>query len=995
MADLAVLQIRVATSGINQAVSELQKLGINADKVAVNVGNAQKATNSFDKSMSGLIMTVSRIAALVGGIYALTNAFKQGISIVDKYNVGIVGIAAQLTNLAKTGTGMSMEAVFEQNTGYAQTMYKAMALESANHFASLNEMQTVYNRLVQSGYSVRLDEVAALGILADNIKLKTAGQNVEVQLNTEILALMQGQMRNGSLLAMELQSRLGPGWAKLVEKHKEAGDLLKWLADLYPGLTVANEKIKGTLQSQLATTQSLLDLVAIGGLSGAYSDIVNLIKQANSYLKEHGDELSGKIATAWSNISGSVSGIATFIGQATLALIDFGTNLDRIAQNPLVGILWGAAAGSRLGPWGALVGGAAGGAASLQSQNNSEVQRGIDRGRGAGGIGPNGEGAESFYPMPNVTSPAPIQPPKLPGSGAAGGGGKGGADNALKEAQKLAKEVDKARKDAMTAESEAFMFLYKLKEANIDMYASQSKNQYEIKGAYKDSYETLASLSPVVSEQNDYKRKALKLEIDISKHTLETKIHDLGINETQAAQLRNLEDLTAQAKKYNFEMENNKGIKSWAYNRVKADSQKNNWADAMNGLESFVTDAWQQGITGALSKTKVDFMEIAKTMATSVLLNLGKKGIEKGFGAIAELISGKSLGKIGTRSNPMVVEVTNMQGVDKSFLPESKFDRTVKQAEKTAYSFDGGKAGGLDSVQGTKALEKEYNKYLKMRTKGEKSFDKLDDTLFKEDKKENQFISKDWMKLQQDRIQASNEFYNNEQASQSEYEMSFGSMLNNVSNLWLLGQAAMTAAGVEGDTARIVSMIGFGLKAISILWNIVKEGALAKAWEAGAAAYASVWSFVGFPVAVVLAPAMAAVAFAGTLAAASGGGKAGGGGGGAQTYHTGGMVGYSVAHEGLMVDERLIKAQVGEGIIKRSTMDLYSRKGITFDMLNNGKVSGEGGGGTVVNSPVTYSPVINAIDARGVEAVLKQHGKTMVKTINREIGRHGKNLYKG
>jgi hypothetical protein len=57
--------------------------------------------------------------------------------------------------------------------------------------------------------------------------------------------------------------------------------------------------------------------------------------------------------------------------------------------------------------------------------------------------------------------------------------------------------------------------------------------------------------------------------------------------------------------------------------------------------------------------------------------------------------------------------------------------------------------------------------------------------------------------------------------------------------------------------------------------------------------------------------------------------------------HSGGVIahgGLLIAHSGLAPDERLIKAQVGEGIIKRSTMLAYARAGISFNDLNNGRL---------------------------------------------------------
>jgi hypothetical protein len=95
-------------------------------------------------------------------------------------------------------------------------------------------------------------------------------------------------------------------------------------------------------------------------------------------------------------------------------------------------------------------------------------------------------------------------------------------------------------------------------------------------------------------------------------------------------------------------------------------------------------------------------------------------------------------------------------------------------------------------------------------------------------------------------------------------------------------------------------------------------------------------------------------------------------------FHEGGPI---YAHAGwprLAADEVPIIAQTGERVLSRRQNRDYEA----------GMAAG-GGGGSVVYSP-TYH--INAIDARGVDAILAKHGKAMTKVISREVGRRGRRL---
>jgi hypothetical protein len=189
-------------------------------------------------------------------------------------------------------------------------------------------------------------------------------------------------------------------------------------------------------------------------------------------------------------------------------------------------------------------------------------------------------------------------------------------------------------------------------------------------------------------------------------------------------------------------------------------------------------------------------------------------------------------------------------------------------------------------------------------------------------------------------------------------------------------------------------MASYGIQGLSLLYNIVAKGTLAKAWSAGASAYSSTWEFLGFPLAVPLAPLMAVVAFAGTLAAGSGMGGAGGGStnvdvSGEPAYmHSGGHLQPFYAHAGF---PPLKSGEVP--FIGLDTERVLSPQQ-TYDYEAGMR---EGSGGSKKNgsqTPVIYSPTFNisAIDARGVDKILEKHGRTMTKVINREVGRRGRRL---
>jgi hypothetical protein len=214
---------------------------------------------------------------------------------------------------------------------------------------------------------------------------------------------------------------------------------------------------------------------------------------------------------------------------------------------------------------------------------------------------------------------------------------------------------------------------YSKRQALIDKFSEKEKKRLDESAknqekAWLDSLSLQKSLFDQLSAlwptELGFKQKALDLEIQINRATSDRKLMELEragwVSKEQAAEIRGWEAILAAQKRYNLAMEHDKGLSGWAFGRVKAENQKNTWANAMEGAESFITDAFSQGIQGALSKTQVDWKETAKTMAVSFALNLGKQGIHWGFTQIAKGVLGASgIGQPGlTPARPLyVVEV--------------------------------------------------------------------------------------------------------------------------------------------------------------------------------------------------------------------------------------------------------------------------------------------------------------------------------------------------
>jgi hypothetical protein len=950
--DIATLGIKIQSDGMSQAQSGL-------DGLTRSGGAAESAMGGLGAAATSVVGKLAAIAAAAGGLYAVERAFKAGIQAVDDYQVRVIGIAATWTDMAKSGQG-SMEMMFARNKGAAEDMYKSITVEAAKHFASAREGFMVLNRLAQSGYVVRQQEVGALLTLTDKIKLATQGQNVEMQLNTEIIALMQGQARAQSMLAMELQSRLGPGWKDLVDKHRAAGDLLTWITSLYPGLTAANREIEDTMNAQHATTKGLLELLAIGGLSGTYQDIVGWQKEINAYLRDHSKEIGGGIARGWEAVKDLAGGVRGFVQE-----------IANVAKKGIVVPI-----SFSIGGLGKFL--SSGG----QVEGGEYLAGGQDAGLGVPGVPAKqvyippqsdfGFGA-MIQNNPDLNPEAKLKqnlemakeveqykretfelyakglgaPEVNAPAGKATKGGGSGKDTTESAQASVAKFIETMKQETArgAGDTEAILTAWKNKQlqtleelaakgADIakakdalneataskqkkldsdfnDWYIAGMGNQYEalvkqenkkltevtgneIKTAqvhevyakkraelddqvnsntmnlFKGYLDTMAGLNPTLEGQLKLKRESLALELKISDAALERQIREKQINPELADQARQMAAVAAQAKKFNLEMENNKGLQGWAYGRMKADQGKSTVSDMMGSFESGLQNSFSSAWQGFLTQDKKNLAKAGQSIFQGILGEVTKGSVTKLFSGFAKIIS-----------------------------PQSPFG----SAES-----DMGSGKGLTSTVSSTGAQ----------------------------------LSKAAEGLNQASIGFN--------ANTAQFGLAAGGLLLSGIGIATNSQA-MVYAGIVLQVAGMAIQIYGALSATTTAVTMtVAAGALT----------GSAVALTSAATALMIAAAVDSIPF----------------------FHSGGII---TAHQGwprLAPDERIIRAQVGERVLSRAQNRDFEA----------GMIGGSGGGGTVVHAPISIT-----IHPRQemTQADYDRHARMIKKSLNKHIGTRGQGIGDG
>jgi hypothetical protein len=188
--------------------------------------------------------------------------------------------------------------------------------------------------------------------------------------------------------------------------------------------------------------------------------------------------------------------------------------------------------------------------------------------------------------------------------------------------------------------------LWNLQQGIREVYTKKRiANDLEIADTELNSQKTyldaLASASPYLEDQLILKKKSLELENQLAQDAI-TKLM------LQKEELRGYEDIFRQrqkeinqAKKYNLEMENNKGFQGWAYGRSKEAGQRDTFKDMMGGAENFIQQGLSSGIQGVLSKDKDSLKNIGKTIVQGFIGEMTKRSVTQVFDKLAELTTPK------------------------------------------------------------------------------------------------------------------------------------------------------------------------------------------------------------------------------------------------------------------------------------------------------------------------------------------------------------------
>lgn len=296
MADEVVIRLQAQSAQLEASIGRLEKSLLRLDQRAKTTNasmrqGSRRTAKSIDNQNKSFTLMVAKLALVAFAAQTVANIFQNTfgavLKVIDDFQVAAIGAAAAVTSIANNGE--SVEDNFEQNLEASLQTFEALELVAARFFSTGQELQLAFNTLAQRGVVIREEEFEILGKLTDQIKLLTGGQNSQIQIQQELRAILDGNVRTTTAFGKSLQAR-GVDIAQLSREVRATGSI-KVFEQFLTGLDAAGGAIRRTLTSVLTTFKSLFAILTRNIFQETYDDVVSTITRVNNFIIEQREEL--------------------------------------------------------------------------------------------------------------------------------------------------------------------------------------------------------------------------------------------------------------------------------------------------------------------------------------------------------------------------------------------------------------------------------------------------------------------------------------------------------------------------------------------------------------------------------------------------------------------------------------------------------------------------------------------------------------------------------
>ncbi len=664
----------------------------------------------------------------------------RGVGIVDDYQKQIVGTSYILTTMSNVPPP-NLGLAYGEWKNYFTWLYQQSLEADKKSAASAQEIFGVSVELAKKGVVAASEkEMDTIGRLTDLMKAVTpAYASLEMQARGEVEAMLSGTTRMGAQTAIIL-SQIDPLFKKNIASARENNTVLEYMRSLLPQIKQYTTDLMGTWDAVSASLKSTWQVINIKAFGDAHRDVVGFASQLaeklvqNGQLTADGERAALALGTAWSAAKGRISEAVDYVLNNTDKVISdleavvfsaskiasmfinvglgFVKLVDSVRQYEAEAVAYMGAVRASVGYLGdsfVIMGQTAKNVAHGVIWNFSEIPTALNNaytqmelsskrwaeqairdanevrfaamnalmpGQRPAGFAFLGGEKDTTTALSKPSSPFAPTHPNLrdrvdKDKGRSGGAGLGGMTEMASAAERAAADFQKIETLMNSIYDSAGRGI---KQAE-DFLSMQERLQGESLSLQKSLYDQLAQALP---EEIGLKQKVLSLDLEINQIELERKLAAMDITETQKAELRGLQALTAQAKRYALTRETwtkgggfGAGLTLYREDMNKQPAMFSGvwWKESMTGAENWIGSTFANTALDIFENRKTDFRAMGKQMLAGFFGDMMKANFRRllgGEGGLGSWLKPQTENRIGPAGNAQWGDVPDIYKWDEA-----------------------------------------------------------------------------------------------------------------------------------------------------------------------------------------------------------------------------------------------------------------------------------------------------------------------------------------
>jgi hypothetical protein len=260
---------------------------------------------SLDYMMRSLLRFYAAWYVLSSGVQFAATFVMSGVKAIDEMKMSVIGVAAQLTTMQ--GSTGDITKNYRENVKYAEALVPVLQQVDANSLANLSQIMKMNTAMAMQGFILDVNskkQIESFTALTNAVALFTQGQDKEKQASQEIRALMSGQVRDGNMVALQMdqqirkQGQYKDGLKGLLDYAKKEGIAPLILMEPYlKGIIAASGDIGMLWESVSSSLETSWKILQRGLFKGVYKDLTESGREFSAWIKKNEQEILTSLTT--------------------------------------------------------------------------------------------------------------------------------------------------------------------------------------------------------------------------------------------------------------------------------------------------------------------------------------------------------------------------------------------------------------------------------------------------------------------------------------------------------------------------------------------------------------------------------------------------------------------------------------------------------------------------------------------------------------------------